>query len=90
MKREISLVFPNQLFEESVIHDLKLDTYLIEETLFFTQFFNPLFAGLFQDPPWAARFFPNVLIGTHKRCMCTAVPTPVEIGRYGFQTVLYF
>jgi deoxyribodipyrimidine photolyase-related protein len=38
MKREISLVFPNQLFEESVIHDLKLDTYLIEENLFFRHF----------------------------------------------------
>ena len=38
MKREISLVFPNQLFEESIIHDLKLDTYIIEENLFFRHF----------------------------------------------------
>ena len=38
MKREISLVFPNQLLEESIIHDLKLDTYIIEENLFFRHF----------------------------------------------------
>jgi len=38
MRTEISLVFPNQLFEESIIHDLKLDTYVIEENLFFKHF----------------------------------------------------
>ena len=38
MRTEISLVFPNQLFEESIIHDLKLDTYMIEENLFFKHF----------------------------------------------------
>ena len=38
MRTEISLVFPNQLFEESIIHDLKLDTYVIEENLFFKYF----------------------------------------------------
>ncbi len=38
MRTEISLVFPNQLFEESIVHDLKLDTYVIEENLFFKHF----------------------------------------------------
>ena len=38
MRTEISLVFPNQLFEESIIHDLKHDTYVIEENLFFKYF----------------------------------------------------
>jgi deoxyribodipyrimidine photolyase-related protein len=38
MRKEISLVFPNQLFEESIIHDLNLDTYIIEENLFFKHF----------------------------------------------------
>ena len=38
MRTEISLVFPNQLFEESIIHDLKLDTYVIEEKPFLQTF----------------------------------------------------
>ena len=38
MNKEINIIFPNQLFQNSEIIQNKKDTYIIEENLFFNQY----------------------------------------------------